>query len=58
MQILTHSNQFFDILCVEIAKMIKKLLDVLIKQKVSYRLDAKTWIQKILLKEKFRKINY
>tara|TARA_A100000164_G_scaffold343957_1_gene342659 strand:- start:80 stop:196 length:117 start_codon:yes stop_codon:yes gene_type:complete len=38
--------------------MIKKLLEMLIKQKVSCHLDAKTWIQKVLLKEKFRKINY
>ncbi len=58
MQILTHSDQFFDILYVENTKMIKKLIDVLIKQKVSDRLDAKNWIQKILLEEKFRKINH
>ena len=58
MQILTHSDQFFDILYVENTKMIKKLIGVLIKQKVSDRLDAKNWIQKILLEEKFRKINH
>ena len=57
MQILTHSNQFFDILLVQHLKMIKKLLNVLIQPKVSTIIDAKTWIQKILLEEKYGKIN-
>ena len=39
------------------AKMIKKLLKVLIQPKVSNYIDAKTWIQKILLEEKYGKIN-
>ena len=38
--------------------MIKKLLNALIQPKVSINTDAKTWIQKILLEEKYRKINY
>jgi len=37
--------------------MIKKLLNILIKPKVSTYIDAKTWIQKILLEEKYRKVN-
>tara|TARA_B100001287_G_scaffold249837_1_gene229951 strand:- start:417 stop:533 length:117 start_codon:yes stop_codon:yes gene_type:complete len=37
--------------------MIKKLLNVLIQAKVSTNIDAKTWIQKILLEEKYGKIN-
>ena len=37
--------------------MIKKLLNALIQPKVSTNIDAKTWIQKILLDEKYRKIN-
>ena len=37
--------------------MIKKLLYTLIKPKVSTYIDAKSWIQKILLEEKYGKIN-
>ena len=57
LQILTHSLQFFDILLVQINKMIKKLLKLLIQSKVNNCIDAKTWIQKILLEEKYGKIN-
>ena len=57
MQILTHSAQFFDTLYIHASKMIKKLLNVLIQPKVSAYIDAKTWIQKILLEEKYGKIN-
>jgi hypothetical protein len=39
------------------SKMIKKLLNALIQPKVSTYIDAKTWIQKILLEEKYGKIN-
>ena len=35
--------------------MIKKLLSMLIKPKVSDYIDAKNWIQKILLEEKYRR---
>ena len=38
-------------------KMIKKLLKTLIQPKVSTYVDAKIWIQKILLEEKYGKIN-
>ena len=37
--------------------MLKKLLNALIQPKVSTYSDAKNWIQKILLEEKFGKIN-
>tara|TARA_B100000579_G_C22714056_1_gene796027 strand:- start:994 stop:1110 length:117 start_codon:yes stop_codon:yes gene_type:complete len=37
--------------------MIKKLLNALIQPKVSAYIDGKIWIQKILLEEKYRKIN-
>tara|TARA_B100001559_G_C16174581_1_gene472459 strand:+ start:117 stop:233 length:117 start_codon:yes stop_codon:yes gene_type:complete len=37
--------------------MFKKLLNTLIQPKVSNCIDAKTWIQKILLEEKYKKIN-
>jgi len=37
--------------------MIKKLLKTLIQPKVSAYIDAKMWIQKILLEEKYGKIN-
>ena len=37
--------------------MIKKLLNTLIRPKVSDYIDAKIWIQKILLEEKYGKIN-
>ena len=37
--------------------MIKILLNVLIQPKISGHIDAKTWIQKILLEKKYRKIN-
>ena len=57
MQILTHSDQFFDTLYTHATKMIKKLLKTLIQPKVSTHIDAKTWIQKILLEEKYGKIN-
>ena len=57
MQILTHSVQFLDTLWVHASKMIKKLLNALIQPKVSNYIDAKTWIQKILLEKKYGKIN-
>jgi hypothetical protein len=38
-------------------KMIKKLLNILLQPKERTQTDAKTWIQKILLEERFRKIN-
>ena len=57
MQILTHSAHFFDTLYIDASKMIKKLLNLLIQPKVSPCIDAKTWIQKILLEEKYGKIN-
>tara|TARA_Y100001936_G_C15799784_1_gene520890 strand:+ start:396 stop:512 length:117 start_codon:yes stop_codon:yes gene_type:complete len=37
--------------------MIKKLLNVIIQPKDSAYIDAKTWIQKILLEQKYGKIN-
>jgi len=37
--------------------MIKKLLNALIQPKDSTYIDARTWIQKILLEEKYGKIN-
>ena len=37
--------------------MLKKLLKTIIQPKVSIDIDAKTWIQKILLEEKYGKIN-
>jgi len=37
--------------------MIKKLLNTLLQPKEDAYIDAKIWIQKILLEEKFRKIN-
>tara|TARA_B100000989_G_scaffold247488_1_gene194798 strand:+ start:603 stop:719 length:117 start_codon:yes stop_codon:yes gene_type:complete len=37
--------------------MIKKLLNTLLQPKKNTCLDAKIWIQKILLKEKFKEIN-
>jgi len=40
-----------------INKMLKKLLNILIQPKVNTYTDAKTWIQKILLEEKYGKIN-
>ena len=55
MQILTHSAQFFDTLYIHASKMIKKLLKTLIQPKVSSYVDAKIWIQKILLEEKYGK---
>jgi len=57
LQILTHSNQFFDILKFDNNLMLKKLLNILIQPKVSNYIDAKVWIQKILLEEKYKKIN-
>jgi hypothetical protein len=57
MQILTHSTQFFDTLCIHASKMIKKFLKTLIQPKDSTYIDAKIWIQKILLEEKYGKID-
>lgn len=57
MLILTHSAQFFDTLLMYPKKMIKKLLNTLLQPKESAYIDAKIWIQKILLEEKFKKIN-
>ena len=57
MQILPHSAQFFDTLYVHASKMIKKLLKALIQPKVTSYVDARIWIQKILLEEKYRKID-
>ena len=57
MQFLTHSAQFFDTLYIHASKMIKKLYKTLIKPKESTYIDAKIWIQKILLEEKYGKIN-
>ena len=57
LQILTHSVQFFDTLYRYASNMIKKLLKILIQPKVSTYIDAKIWIQKILLEEKYGKIN-
>ena len=57
MQILTHSTHFFDTLYIDASKMIKKLLKTLIQPKVSTYIDAKIWIQKILLEDKYGKIN-
>jgi|TARA_B110000444_G_C18757653_1_gene555954 hypothetical protein len=37
--------------------MIKKLLNALIQPKVSKYIDARDWIQKILLEKKYKKIN-
>jgi len=37
--------------------MIKKLLIAIIQPKVTRYIDAKIWIQKILLEEKYGKIN-
>tara|TARA_B100001057_G_scaffold65879_1_gene59629 strand:+ start:421 stop:537 length:117 start_codon:yes stop_codon:yes gene_type:complete len=37
--------------------MIRKLLNVFILPKVGANIDAKSWIQKILLEERYRKIN-
>jgi len=42
---------------VHASKMIKKLLIALIQPKVTTYIDARTWIQKILLEKKYRKIN-
>ena len=57
MQILTHSAQFFDTLYMHASNMFKKLLKTLIQPKVCSYIDAKIWIQKILLEEKYGKIN-
>tara|TARA_B100000579_G_scaffold348317_1_gene301600 strand:+ start:260 stop:376 length:117 start_codon:yes stop_codon:yes gene_type:complete len=37
--------------------MFKKLLNALIQPRVSTYIDAKTWIQKIILEEKYGKLN-
>tara|TARA_Y100000591_G_C21598214_1_gene576665 strand:- start:535 stop:666 length:132 start_codon:yes stop_codon:yes gene_type:complete len=42
---------------VHATKMFKKLLNALIQPKESTYIDARTWIQIILLKEKYGKIN-
>tara|TARA_B100001057_G_scaffold259807_1_gene259997 strand:+ start:570 stop:776 length:207 start_codon:yes stop_codon:yes gene_type:complete len=57
LQILTHSLQFFDILLIQHIKMLKKILNTLMQPKISSYIDAKSWIQKILLEEKYGKIN-
>ena len=57
MEILPHSAQFLDTLYMYASKMIKKLLKSLIRPNVSAYIDAKIWIQKILLEEKYGKIN-
>ena len=57
MQILTNSAQFFDTLYMHASKMIKKLLKSIIQPKVNTYVDARIWIQKILLEEKYGKIN-
>ena len=57
MQILSHSVQILDTLYIHARKMIKKLLKTLIPPKVSTYVDAERWIQKILLEEKYGKIN-
>ena len=57
MQILTHSAQFFDTLYIDTSNMIKKLIKTLIQPKVRTYVDAKIWIQKILLEEKYGKTN-
>ena len=57
LQILTHSVLFFDTLFLLSVKMIKKLLKILIHSNEDTRIDAKMWIQKILLEEKYGKIN-
>jgi len=38
--------------------MLKKLLKIIVQPKVSGYLDAKTWIQKILLKKKYGKFSF
>ena len=37
--------------------MLRKLLNILIQPKVSKYIDAKVWVQKILLEEKYKKVN-
>tara|TARA_A100001011_G_scaffold309699_1_gene325939 strand:- start:1221 stop:1337 length:117 start_codon:yes stop_codon:yes gene_type:complete len=37
--------------------MLKKILNILVQPKVGSYIDAKSWIQKILLEEKYGKIN-
>jgi len=39
----------------QVIKMFKKLLNALIQPKAINYLDAKIWIQKILLEEKYKK---
>ena len=57
MLILTHSAQFFDTLYIHASKMIKMILKTLIQPRLSNHIDARIWIQKILLEEKYGKIN-
>ena len=44
----------------QISNLLDKLsnLKIIVQPKVSNHIDAKTWIQKILLKEKYGKINF
>ena len=58
MQILTHSVLFFDTLLLLYAKMIKKLLKFLIHSNDNTHIDAKIWIQKILLEEKLKLFSF
>ena len=37
--------------------MIRKLLNILIQPRISNYIDAKVWVQKILLEEKYKKVN-
>ena len=55
LQILTHSALFFDTLFLETTRMIKKILKKLIYSKDETNIDAKLWVQKILLEEKYGK---
>ena len=55
MLFLTHSAQYFDTIYIHASKMIKKLLKSIIQPKISTCIDAKIWIQKILLEEKYGK---
>ena len=57
MQILPHSAQFFDTLYIHASKMIKMILKTLIQPKLCNHIDTRIWIQKILLEEKYGKIN-
>ena len=41
----------------EFTKMIKKIMHFVFRPRVSEYIDAKTWIQKVLLEQKYGKIN-